>query len=102
MVLGGSELEIALQVEPNIPSPIGHLWTVFSPKAQLEGGLVGSMANRRSGVARWRHDLQEEEHDALTNLVNLLQISLQNASSRWQTAMELLVEQRQGIQQWSY
>jgi len=67
MISGGSELEATLQVEPNILSPVGHLWTMLSPKVKLEGDLVGNVENRRLGVARQRRELQEEEHEALEN-----------------------------------
>jgi hypothetical protein len=79
--------------------PIDRLWTEPFSEASLGRRSSDNMANRRSGVARWRRELQDEEHEALVNLVNSLQISMQNASVQWQTAMDLLISQRQGIQQ---
>jgi hypothetical protein len=54
------------------------------------------MENKILGVAIWRRELHEEEHKALENLVNSLQIRLNNASTQWKTMIDLLVEQSQG------
>jgi hypothetical protein len=77
----------------------GNSWEKFFAITQRVGRKIGSMENRRSWVAGWRRELQDEEHEALVNLVNSLHIILNNASSQWHTTMELIVEQRQGFQQ---
>jgi hypothetical protein len=51
-----------------------------------------SMENRHLGMARWRRELQEEEQEALVNLVKSLHIICNNASSQWKTMMEMLFE----------
>jgi hypothetical protein len=57
------------------------------------------MENKREGAERWRMELQEEEHEAMVNQLNILQLRLNEASVHWQSTMEILVEQRQGFQQ---
>ena len=57
------------------------------------------MANRRLGVACWHREIQDKEYESLVNLVNSLQINMQNTSVQWKTTMDLLISQRQGIQQ---
>jgi hypothetical protein len=57
------------------------------------------MENRILGETQWRQEIHDEEYESLVNLVNSLQISMHNASVQWKTTMDLLISQRQGIQQ---
>jgi hypothetical protein len=98
MYRGGEELEVDKTSKLQVAIPIVHLWKELSSKVIRSRVRVGSMANRRTRVARWHRELQEEEHEALVNLVNTLQINMQNASAQWKTAMDLLISQRQGFQ----
>jgi hypothetical protein len=56
MNLVGLELEEEFQQVSLCISLVDRLWTLHPP-TQLEGGLGGSMENKRSGVARWRQEL---------------------------------------------
>jgi hypothetical protein len=53
MNLVGLELEAKFQKVSMRISLVDRLCTLHPP-TQLEGGLGGSMENKRSGVARWR------------------------------------------------
>jgi hypothetical protein len=64
MNLGGKKLGfVSLHVESKSLAPFGNSREEVSPKAQWEGRQIGNMANRHSRVARWRRELQEEEHE---------------------------------------
>jgi hypothetical protein len=96
---GGEYLVVASTPVFQVTFPFDHLRTKPFSEATQAGVRAGNMANRRLGVARWRRELQDEEYESLVNLVNSLQINMHNASVQWKTTMDLLISQRQGIQQ---
>jgi hypothetical protein len=78
---------------------ISYFGEVFFRTSQRKEWTQDKMENRRTGVVHWSMELQEEEHEAMVNQLNILQIRLNEASIHWKTTMEILVEQRQGYQQ---
>jgi hypothetical protein len=96
---GGRPLVVDTNPMLQVTFPSIHLRKEPLSNAAQARIRAGRMENRRSGATRWRQELQDEEYESLVNLVNSLQINMQNASVQWQTTMDLLISQRQGIQQ---
>jgi len=94
MYRGGEELQVDKTSKLQVSIPIVHLWKEISSKVIWSRVRVGSMANKRTRDVRWHHGLQEKKHEASVNLVNTLQINMQNASTQWKIAMDLLMLQR--------
>jgi hypothetical protein len=77
--------------------------TQSQPKIVDRGEIVdsgfGAMDNRRTMIACWCHELQEEDLVALENSFHALHIQIINLLVHMFTTMEFLVEQRQGHHQ---
>jgi hypothetical protein len=50
---------------------------------------ISAMANKRTGNACWRQELQEEEHAELENSIQALHIRMNSLSAQMLTTMDL-------------